>query len=229
MKEYNYNNNTLNVVLDDTKSAWFEMNNVCRILALNNVTKVLKNYEIVSSESNTYINESGLHRLIDMSRNPIRFDFQKFVLHCLLPDLRNDSNDKDLLDAVKIITDHNGIDISMILDIAQTIVEKNTPLITKKVAENVVEKRWITDDELPEKVRTVYCKPNTIARMYLGKKITSVAVNRRLIEVGLAKRDNKSIIPTAEGEKYSVVSMSGTSLTVTTTWLPSVRHLLGDF
>lgn len=139
-------------------------------------------------------------------------------------------NDKDLLDAIKLIADHHNIDIESILTIANNIKEQNKPLLSS------IEKRWKTDDEVKaEKLDKEYCRANVLARLYVGKKVSHMAINDRLVEVGLAERDSHNkVIPTSLGAEYGVVSRSGKPkedgyIVPTTSWLPSVRHLLGDF
>lgn len=101
IQQFDFKGASLRTLTDKAGEPWFVAKDVCDILELNNITEALRpldddektnfrNSEVAQSGGRApiIISEPGLYKLIMRSRKPEAKDFQRWVTHEVLPQIR---------------------------------------------------------------------------------------------------------------------------------------------
>lgn len=101
IRKFNFKGAALRTLTDEAGEAWFVAKDVCDILELSNVTEALRpldddeksnfrNSEVAQNGGRAplIISEPGLYKLIMRSRKPEAKEFQRWVTHEVLPQIR---------------------------------------------------------------------------------------------------------------------------------------------
>lgn len=101
MQKFDFRGASLRTLTDEEGEPWFVAKDVCDILELNNITEALRpldddektnfrNSEVAQSGGRAplIISEPGLYKLIMRSRKPEAKEFQRWVTHEVLPQIR---------------------------------------------------------------------------------------------------------------------------------------------
>ena len=101
IRKFNFKGASLRTLTDEAGEPWFVAKDVCDILELNNVTEALRpldddeksnfrNSEVAQNGGRAplIISEPGLYKLIMRSRKPEAHEFQRWVTHEVLPQIR---------------------------------------------------------------------------------------------------------------------------------------------
>ena len=100
IQTFNFNNNPVRTLTDENGEPWFVLKDCMNILSLSNPTETIKMFdddefsttEVIDSigrRQQTYIiSESGFYRLAMKSRKPEAKEFQRWVTHEVLPQIR---------------------------------------------------------------------------------------------------------------------------------------------
>ena len=101
IQQFDFKGASLRTLTDEAGEPWFVAKDVCDILELNNITEALRpldddektnfrNSEVAQSGGRApiIISESGLYKLIMRSRKPEAKEFQRWVTHEVLPQIR---------------------------------------------------------------------------------------------------------------------------------------------
>lgn len=142
IQTFTFNAATLRTLTDENGEPWFVAKDVCDILGLENSRKATA--ELDSDEKNTVtisdgipgnpnktiISEPGLYKLIMRSRKPEAKEFQRWVTHEVLPQIRKTGG--------YIPTSESDSDEAIMakaLIIAQKTIERNTQQLRAKEAQ----------------------------------------------------------------------------------------------
>lgn len=101
IQRFDFKGSALRTLTDEAGESWFVAKDVCDILELNNVTEALRpldddeksnfrNSEVAQNGGRApiIISEPGLYKLIMRSRKPEAKEFQRWVTHEVLPQIR---------------------------------------------------------------------------------------------------------------------------------------------
>lgn len=101
IQQFYFNSAALRTLTDEAGEPWFVAKDVCDILELNNITEALRpldddektnfrNSEVAQNGGRApiIISEPGLYKLIMRSRKPEAKEFQRWVTHEVLPQIR---------------------------------------------------------------------------------------------------------------------------------------------
>lgn len=101
IQQFDFKGTSLRTLTDEAGEPWFVAKDVCDILELNNVTEALRpldddeksnfrNSEVAQNGGRAplIISEPGLYKLIMRSRKPEAHEFQRWVTHEVLPQIR---------------------------------------------------------------------------------------------------------------------------------------------
>lgn len=139
IQAFNFNTATLRVLTDETGDPWFVLKDCMNILSLGNPTETVKMFdedefsttEVIDSigrrQQAYIISEPGLYRLVMKSRKPEAKEFQRWVTHEVLPQIRKTGG--------YIPTSESDSDEAIMakaLLIAQKTIERNTRQLRAK-------------------------------------------------------------------------------------------------
>lgn len=100
IQTFNFNDNPVRTLTDGNDEPWFVAKDVCNILEISNNRDAIsqldndeKNTVVISdgipgNPNKTIISEPGLYKLIMRSRKPVAKEFQRWVTHEVLPQIR---------------------------------------------------------------------------------------------------------------------------------------------
>ena len=99
IQTYYFNDDEIQILLDDNNNPWWVASDVCQLLGLGNTTEALRaipdKNKLVSKilrpgqrRAVNLINESGLYRLIVRSGKPVALQFQDWIFEKILPEIR---------------------------------------------------------------------------------------------------------------------------------------------
>ena len=101
IRKFDFRGDSLRTLTDEAGEPWFVAKDVCDILELNNITEALRpldedektnfrNSEVAQNGGRApiIISEPGLYRLVMKSRKPEAKEFQRWVTHEVLPQIR---------------------------------------------------------------------------------------------------------------------------------------------
>ncbi|MGL5925510.1 BRO-N domain-containing protein [Chroococcidiopsis sp.] len=96
LKVFDFGDNEVEIIFDETETAWFRGTHVCRILEFSNPTEAIKlhaidyarEFTISEGRSAYFVTEPGLYALIFRSKSIAAKKFQKWVFEDVLPKLR---------------------------------------------------------------------------------------------------------------------------------------------
>lgn len=100
IQTFNFNSNPVRTLTDENSDPWFVAKDVCDILGLENSRKATAELDsdekntvtisdgIAGNPNRTIISEPGLYKLIMRSRKPEAKEFQRWVTHEVLPQIR---------------------------------------------------------------------------------------------------------------------------------------------
>lgn len=114
---FNFHDETVRVLTDEHDEPWFIAKDICDVLGLNNVGEALRALDddekntirisdgIAGNPNKTIISEAGFYKLVLRSRKPVAKEFQRWVTHEVLPQIRrtggyipiNDTDDEKLI------------------------------------------------------------------------------------------------------------------------------------
>ena len=97
---FNFHDETVRVLTDEHDEPWFIAKDICGVLGLNNVGEALRALDddekntirisdgIAGNPNKTIISEAGFYKLVLRSRKPVAKEFQRWVTHEVLPQIR---------------------------------------------------------------------------------------------------------------------------------------------
>ncbi len=220
---------------------WFVAKDVCDILELGDVSKAVSRLDEDEKGTNSIptpggnqemlvINEPGLYSLILGSRKPEAKLFKRWVVHEVLPAIRQTgmyavpaiTQDAPLIGQLQVLQQVvNGMVVQ-----AQAIEQMKRQqfhLVGKvEQIENKIEKR-LTDDFAMQLVT-----PTQIGKMF-EPSISAIEVNKRLRAAGLQWKVGGEWVATVEGRKYSSsepVQLAGGKMIYQLQWQRRVKDLI---
>ena len=113
---FNFHDETVRVLTDERDEPWFIAKDVCAVLEIGNPSQALTNLDddekgitttdtLGGPQKTVTVSESGFYRLVLRSRKPVAKEFQRWVTHEVLPQIRrtggyipiNDTDDEKLI------------------------------------------------------------------------------------------------------------------------------------
>lgn len=227
------------VVMDG--QPWFVAKDVCDILELGDVSKAVSRLDEDEKGTNSIptpggnqemlvINEPGLYSLILGSRKPEAKLFKRWVVHEVLPAIRQTgmyavpaiTQEAPLVGQLQILQQVvNGM-VAQAQEVEQ-MKRQQFHLVGKvEQIENKIEKR-LTDDFAMQLVT-----PTQIGKMF-EPSISAIEVNKRLRAAGLQWKVGGEWVATVEGRKYSSsepIQLAGGKMIYQLRWQRRVKELI---
>ena len=96
---FNFHDETVRVLTDERDEPWFIAKDVCAVLEIGNPSQALTNLDddekgitttdtLGGPQKTVTVSESGFYRLVLRSRKPVAKEFQRWVTHEVLPQIR---------------------------------------------------------------------------------------------------------------------------------------------
>lgn len=172
IQQFYFNGAALRTLTDKTGEPWFVAKDVCDILELNNITEALRpldddektnfrNSEVAQNGGRApiIISEPGLYKLIMRSRKPEAKEFQRWVTHEVLPQIRRTGGYIHTTD-----TDSDEDILAKAVLVAQkTIEHKNRQIAEKDAQIKVLEPKALFADAVAASDGT--CLVGELAKM----------------------------------------------------------------
>lgn len=220
---------------------WFVAKDVCDILELGDVSKAVSRLDEDEKGTNSIptpggnqemlvINEPGLYSLILGSRKPEAKLFKRWVVHEVLPAIRQTG-----MYAVPVITQEAPLigQLQVLQQVVNGMVVQAQQIeqmkrqqfhLVGKVEqiENKIEKRLTDDFEMQ------LVTPTQIGKMF-EPSISAIEVNKRLRSAGLQWKVGGEWVATVEGRKYSSsepVQLAGGKMIYQLQWQRRVKDLI---
>lgn len=172
IQRFDFKGAALRTLIDENGEPWFVAKDVCDILELNNITEALRpldddektnfrNSEVAQNGGRApiIISEPGLYKLIMRSRKPEAKEFQRWVTHEVLPQIRrtggyihttNTDSDEDILAKAVLVAQ-------------KTIEHKNRQIAEKDAQIKVLEPKALFADAVAASDGT--CLVGELAKM----------------------------------------------------------------
>lgn len=172
IQQFYFDNAALRTLTDEAGEPWFVAKDVCDILELNNITEALRpldddektnfrNSEVAQNGGRApiIISEPGLYKLIMRSRKPEAKEFQRWVTHEVLPQIRRTGGYIHTTD-----TDSEEDILAKAVLVAQkTIEHKNRQIAEKDAQIKVLEPKALFADAVAASDGT--CLVGELAKM----------------------------------------------------------------
>lgn len=220
---------------------WFVAKDVCDILELGDVSKAVSRLDEDEKGTNSIptpggnqemlvINEPGLYSLILGSRKPEAKLFKRWVVHEVLPAIRQTgmyavpaiTQEAPLVGQLQVLQQVvNGM-VAQAQEVEQ-MKRQQFHLVGKvEQIENKIEKRLTNDFEMQ------LVTPTQIGKMF-EPSISAIEVNKRLRAAGLQWKVGGEWVATVEGRKYSSsepVQLAGGKMIYQLQWQRRVKDLI---
>lgn len=223
IQRFYFNSAALRTLTDKTGEPWFVAKDVCDILELNNITEALRpldddektnfrNSEVAQNGGRApiIISEPGLYKLIMRSRKPEAKEFQRWVTHEVLPQIRRTGGYIHTTD-----TDSEEDILAKAVLVAQKTIElKNRQIAEKDAQIKVLEPKALFADAVAASDGT--CLVGELAKM-LRQNGLNIGQNR-LFEIlrqdgYLGKTGSNRNVPTQKAMDLGLFRIKETAIT----------------
>ena len=223
IRKFDFRGDSLRTLTDEAGEPWFVAKDVCDILELNNITEALRpldedektnfrNSEVAQNGGRApiIISEPGLYKLIMRSRKPEAKEFQRWVTHEVLPQIRRtggyiptseSDSDEDIMARAVLVAQ-------------KTIEQKNQQLQAKDAQIKVLEPKARFADAVAASDGT--CLVGELAKM-LRQNGMDIGQNRlfRLLQADgyLGKSGSNRNVPTQRAMDLGLFRIKETTVT----------------